>query len=336
MRVYKYRGGDKKIVRRDLRALANNQIYLAPIDTLNDPFEAKVNVLDQSFEFGKALNLFTSIEHKEKVSEFEQQFLALTRDFINSSKTWGIYSLSKTFNDELLWSYYANSHEGFCVEYDIEKLMEYKIPTEPIINVSYQDEMPTITSLDILNVNQRIIQKKLVGTKSKRWEHENEVRIVTGEHGLFEYDYRALKSIYFGSRSDEKFRKLTMRILKGRRIKYFLMQSKEGLYELEALELHDPFFQAPKYFSSIAPIEEGVPHIDDTLKPYEELINKAIEIVRREPYCKKILNVYISSSRGSTENPVFYVTCKHQDGFEQNIFLSKQEVLSHGNNISDT
>lgn len=290
MKVYKYRGGDKKILKRDLCSLAKNQIYLAPIDTLNDPFEANVKIYDQSFEFGTLLNLYMTISHKEKIDEFEQQFLELTKNFINTSKTWGVYSLSKTFNDELLWSYYTNSHTGFCVEYDIQKLMEYKIPTEPIIDVKYQKEMPTITSTDILNINQESIQKKLIGTKSKRWEHENELRIVTGEHGLFEYDYRALKSIYFGCRSDEKFQKLTMRVLKGRGIKYFLMQPKEGLYELKYIELHDPFSQATKYFSSIAPIEKGVPYIDDTLKPYEELINRAIEIVRRVPYCKKVLD----------------------------------------------
>lgn len=335
MKVYKYRGGDKTILKRDLRSLANNQIYIASIDTLNDPFEAKVNIHDQSFELGTLLNLFASISYKKKVNKLDQQFFDLTRNFINDSKKWGIYSLSKIFNDELLWSYYANSHKGFCIEYDIKKLMEYKIPTELIIDVEYQNEMPTITLSDILNIKQEQIQKKLIGTKSKRWQHENEIRIVTGEHGLFEYDYRALKSIYFGCRSDEKFRKLTMRVLKGRGIEYYLMKPKEGLYELEAIKLDDLYWMAPKYYSSIASVEDGVPYIDDTLKPYEDLINKAIDIARQEPNCKKILDVYISSSRGTTENPVFYVTCERKDGLTKNIFLSKQEILDYGNSIDD-
>ena len=38
-------------------------------------------------------------------------------------KTVGIYSLSRTPYDELMWSHYGESHEGFCIEYDLERLI---------------------------------------------------------------------------------------------------------------------------------------------------------------------------------------------------------------------
>jgi hypothetical protein len=38
MRVYKYRGENRDIIKRDLKSLVNNEIYGAPICSLNDIF----------------------------------------------------------------------------------------------------------------------------------------------------------------------------------------------------------------------------------------------------------------------------------------------------------
>lgn len=334
MRVFKYRGGDSMILRRDLRSLAKSQIFSAPIWSFNDPFEAKVKVHDNSFEFGKFLKLLPTFKYNEKIKQAELSFIDALATFIATSKSWGIYSLSKSYNDELLWAYYADSHRGFCVEYDLEKLKEYKIPTEPTVSVEYQNDIPVITSLDVLSMdkNQECLQKKLIATKSKRWAHENEIRIITGQTGLYDYDYRALKCIYFGYRSDERFRKLIMRVLKGREIKYYLMKPKDGSYELEKQKLDDLYPKAPLYLATVAPIEEGVPYIDDTLRPYEDLVRKAIEIVRYEPYCDKVIDAYLSGSKGTKEDPVFYVTYERSDGLPRNYFISKSEIEANGNN----
>ncbi|WP_299948757.1 DUF2971 domain-containing protein [uncultured Microbulbifer sp.] len=193
MRVFKYRGGGDSILRRDLKSLSKNQFFSAPIESLNDPFEAKVKVHDKSFEFGKFLQLFPSFKYNETVKKSELSFVELVARFIEESKSWGVYSLSQSYNDELLWAYSADSHRGFCVEYDLEKLKAYKIQSEPAVNVEYQDEIPEITSLDVLYMDEKqdILQKKLLGTKSKRWEHEDEIRIITAQTGLFDYDYRS-------------------------------------------------------------------------------------------------------------------------------------------------
>lgn len=38
------------------------------------------------------------------------------------------------------------------------------------------------------------------GTKSKKWKHEDEIRIIMDNFGKVEYDFRAVKAIYFGLR----------------------------------------------------------------------------------------------------------------------------------------
>lgn len=330
MRVFKYRGGNKEILKRDLRSLAKSQIYMAPLQSLNDPFEAKIITDGKTFEVSKILNLVFSCNDEAKIKEAEKGFSEILKKFIETSLSFGIYSMSNSYNDELLWAYYADAHRGFCIEYDLEKLKEYKMETEPTITVEYNDKMPIITTLDLFNLekNKQLIQTKLVGTKSKRWKHEQEIRIVTGQTGLYDYDYRALKSIYFGYRSEERFRKLTMRVLKGRGIKYYLMQPKNGSYEFEKIALDDPFINAPHYLFSIAPVEDGIPYFDTITKPYEDLILKAIEIVRREPYCDKVIDADLSSSKGTKENPVIFVTYMRSDGLPKNFFIAKNEILA--------
>jgi len=274
------------------------------------------------------LQLIPTFKYNNDVKKAESSFIELFAKFIEKSKSWGVYSLSQSYDDELLWAYYADSHRGFCVEYDLEKLKEYKIETEPAVNVEYQDEIPVISSLDVLQMDKyrNVLQKKLMGTKSKRWKHENEIRIITGQTGLFDYDYRSLKCVYFGYRSDEKFQKDTMRVLKGRGIKYYLMEPQDGTYKLEKKELEDIYADAPAYLSKLATIEEGVPFIDDIIRPFEKLIRKAIEIVRCEPYCEKITDAYLSGSKGSKNDPVFYVTYDRSDGMPKNFYISKSEI----------
>jgi hypothetical protein len=117
-----------------------------------------------------------------------------------------------------------------------------------------------------------------------------------------------------------------MRVLKGRGISYYLMKPKNGTYKLEKHSLDDVFLNAPAYLTKLAPVEDGIPYIDDVLRPYEDLVRKAIEIVRRDPYCEKVIDVYISGSKGTENNPVFYVTYDRSDGLARNFYISKNEI----------
>ena len=48
----------------------------------------------------------------------KEQYNKFTDKFSNV----GVYSLSKSFDNELLWAYYASGHTGVAIEYDIDIL----------------------------------------------------------------------------------------------------------------------------------------------------------------------------------------------------------------------
>ena len=169
--------------------------------------------------------------------------------------------------------------------------------------------------------------KKLLATKSANWKHEAEFRIITGTQGVYHYYNRALKAIYFGYRIEEKIIKLIMRLLKGRNVKYYQMHPKKDLYELEKREINDIYQHYPHnetYPSSF------IPTFDDKTKLYQDFIMKSIQIIQKEPMCGKILDAYISNTKGTKENPVFYITYEDKiRGLSAiNYFISKEEILS--------
>lgn len=308
MKVYKYRSAS----RRDIEALMNNQFYSASIESLNDIHESKISINK------KEVDVFDLII--QKVEPNHNGFKKTYETYMENAMKYGIYSLSKNYNMELLWAYYSNSFKGFCIEYDLEKLKAYQLVGAYFIDIEYKEEIPTLGVDDILDVN--ILHKKLLATKSKSWEHEDEFRIITGQTGLYHYYNNA---IHFGHRTEENTIKLVMNILKGKNIQYYTMSSKTNSYELERKEIKD-IFQNESIYKNKENIFQ--PEIDDEIRIHEQLIKKAIIVVEQEPMCEEVLDAYISSEKGTKENPVFFVTYK--DKIRQipaiNYFISKDEI----------
>ena len=313
MRVFKYRSGSK----RDINTLINNQFYSASIDSLNDIQEAKVKINDNEFEIFDLLVKNHTLD-KENTSRI------ILENYLQKAKKFGIYSLSKNYNNELLWAYYSNSHKGFCIEYDFDILEQFQLKGEFLSNVEYQKNIPIITAKDLLENKNQVLNTKLLATKSKNWEHEDEIRIITGVTGNFSFYCRAVKSIYFGSRTNKKTIKLLMRLIKGRNIKYYQMNHIDDLYRLEKNEIEDCYKSYSIYRNKKNNFE---PIIDDEIKPYIELIRKAIIIVEQEPLCDYIEDAYISKEKSTKENPVFIVTFKSNGKYSiVNYFISKKEI----------
>ena len=253
-KAYKYRGGrgilDKdgcSIFERDVTTLANNQLYLPTKDGLNDPTEGVYG--DDALR--TFFNLFSEYSHN-----VEEQYNKFTDKFSNV----GIYSLSKSFDNELLWAYYASGHTGFAIEYDIDVLeqsLNYNTYVQQLykFDVEYLNDVPKI---DISTIKgNEIIEtlKRFIGTKSSSWAHEKEVRLVFENTGLLDIDYKAVTAIYFGCRMPDSDIDYIMEKLKGRGLKYFKMVNVNNSYRFEAKEIEDKYFDAPMYVANSVPYD---------------------------------------------------------------------------------
>lgn len=123
MRVFKYRGGSPDIQRRDIKSLARNQIYAAGFDSLNDLFEARVVIDGENFRVARLLSLLGFGTYGKKAAQQESAFIQALSEFAANTKMFGVYSLSTSATDELLWAHYADSHRGFCLEFELDELL---------------------------------------------------------------------------------------------------------------------------------------------------------------------------------------------------------------------
>ncbi|MCD2259150.1 DUF2971 domain-containing protein [Psychroserpens luteolus] len=219
MLVYKYRGiYDSEIFERDLTSIEKNYYWSANFKTLNDPFETiltKEKLLKESKFvlpiFGKGSN-----EKFQPVMDALDNVLSYTEKI-------GIYSLSKSYIDELLWAHYANSHNGYCIEYDLDLLLKsYDSDKVYSFPITYKKQPASVDFMDIINSgSSNSLIQKMAGRKSLRWKYEEEIRIVTEDFGEHPYEFDAVKSIYFGLRMKKADRIKVMKRLKGRGINYF-------------------------------------------------------------------------------------------------------------------
>ena len=89
----------------------------------------------------------------------------------------------------LMWSHYAKSHTGICLEFDI--LSDPAFFVCPI-KIVYSDDYPQ------LEYTGKNFVTKLLQTKSKVWEYEQEVRVYKPQSNNYTFNPIALKSVTFG------------------------------------------------------------------------------------------------------------------------------------------
>ncbi|MEJ4087228.1 DUF2971 domain-containing protein [Galbibacter orientalis] len=241
MNVFKYRGGDLEIFERDLFALEHNYFWGAKIDDLNDPCEALI-LSDKINQQLDALKFIVGKKKEGSLKEVKEAFLKV----IETNKKLGVYSLSKTYKDELLWAHYAYSHFGFCIEFDLEILKGGYRNKLLSFDVKYKNEPPEINIGDISSRAKEIFNK-LVGFKSKRWEYEEEYRIITDFSGEYFYPPNAVKSIYFGVRTTEKNKEKIKEVLRGRGIKFYQIIQKEKSYKFDCKLIEDSLEENTTY-----------------------------------------------------------------------------------------
>lgn len=175
-------------------------------------------------------------------------------DFV-SQLTVSCFSASG-WNNQLMWSHYANSYSGICVEYDFTRIKKH---IGFIYPVKYQNTRPTISMKDLgiagfdLSSDKRIIKsqfdvERLISQlliKNTCWDYEREWRIINiGERNtpiFLELD--CINSITFGFNMDKVCKRLLMDVCREKNIScYEIVLSKESFQiERKPLDLSASF-----------------------------------------------------------------------------------------------
>lgn len=195
MKVYKYRSVvDNDIISRDINSFKSNQFYASNFKNLNDKFEANFDEL-----ISDTIDIIGTVFSTE-TTDFKNIFAQI----ISYKEKIGIFCLSKNPFNETLWAYYSSDNKGYCIQYDLEKLIGKTINKEfsTVLEVEYCNGKPVVTFSDFQKAN---MISKMFATKKQRWKHEEEVRLIFDNIGLMKHHESAITGIYFGCDANDKF-----------------------------------------------------------------------------------------------------------------------------------
>jgi hypothetical protein len=224
---YKYRALDAGISIENsisVQGLLKNEACLSSRLNFNDIFDSRINLI--RFYPSQLLNLKSTLNESGKAFVREcikgnnftalglkigPQFEQVVNAVIDS---YAFYSVSANSSSNLMWSHYANSHSGFCIEFRSEHLQASK--------VTYADAFPELKLIDFVSAQYdetfngdatgQLIWNAL-RTKLSEWSYEEEYRFQAGDsmgrrlepgqkYRIVAYSPNFVESIIFGCRMD--------------------------------------------------------------------------------------------------------------------------------------
>jgi hypothetical protein len=235
MRIYKYYSFNESDFDNDkkIESFKENYLWFSKPTFFNDPFDCNMEII---MHYNNFLNSVNSISDKA-----EDLIISATKDF-------GICCFSETNDNIHMWSHYAQSHKGICVEYDFSDDEDYFSNLLQcncsILDVDYRDklidlngdielkrnpkEVKTISEIIKNPKSLDILFEKLLLQKNKTiWSNEKEKRIIIGGQGRennkdkevqngykIPIERKFIKSVIFGVNASKNLRSEMMNIFK--------------------------------------------------------------------------------------------------------------------------
>jgi hypothetical protein len=241
--LYKY----QRLTAHTLASLLNDTVWLSSPTSFNDPFDCAIPLSNKKIK--------ESIEHAltnlaartnipiEQIPNYDKVFSSdkdayetLRNSLKETMKKIGVLCLSSVPDEILMWSHYADHHRGFCVAYDFAENSYLRKIAHP---VRYSETLPVLSLTNLDKDAETNFIDTCVFTKAKKWEYEQEWRVLMHEGGRCFQSPSTLTSIIFGARMS----------LEDKVMLYQALRKKKELVFKEAELLEDRFGIQFKEFS---------------------------------------------------------------------------------------
>jgi len=211
-------------------------------DATFEDFAHANGVYDDADEIGLTLRLSEKIQPELISAREDIKRLLDNADRQMSLKMKELFligCLCTNYKNKLMWSHYADSHKGFCIEYDYSDLVvdDHTVLPLPVI---YSDERPLISWKAALdnspeNVEEAVVQfTKGLLTKDNIWSYENEWRILIKATDVSDIPMPRVSCVYLGASISDENRNAILQIAKEKNYKVKQMVVDRGAYALHA------------------------------------------------------------------------------------------------------
>lgn len=224
--VYRYQAPSL----RNIQNVENGVLWLSHPSAFNDPFdcaevmvhgrpdEVKADIFFDAllnFDDGQMMEFARSVVDGEK-SDQEPDLVSPRDIYLRQQlKTVsGVTCFSELSKHLLMWSHYADSHKGFCLEFS----SEFPPFCNQLHRVAYENAMPTISPSE-REFGDVADMRRFLLIKARVWSYEREWRIVSdSSRTTIEYPRKSLKRILVGAKATTRTFNALKRAVDTRRI----------------------------------------------------------------------------------------------------------------------
>jgi len=216
--LYKYRSLHP--MKRIKQILADNRLWCSSPASFNDPFDCKVGSLGTLDQTSLKKMIKDTLETGVAPSGAEARLADGDRDAYKEVSVGlqkrvdrcGILSLCKHSDNILLWSHYADTHRGICLEFSTSEWPSLRCRALPVI---YSRQRPSVNFTPEWDKKQFF--QDIALTKHASWCYEKEWRFVEldGE-GFVNFPATALTGVIFGCEVQKSKLNAVMRYIKKR------------------------------------------------------------------------------------------------------------------------
>ena len=246
--VYRYRHLIGKHREWTEKIITESILHFASPTTFNDPFDCKVHYRKLTATNSELKKRYGSVLKKKlphcnraqrrgkavkDLKGFNRKnfLISMTDGFQATVDKVGVLSLSKSRDNVVMWSHYAESHTGLCLGFSTGVDPAFFARCQP---VDYVIEYPNI---EIIRDSSEKQVEAFLFTKAIGWKYEEEWRIIdhktgSGDKVFFE---GALVEIILGANMDVNDRKFILNSIKKRKypVSVFEASANPGSYVLD-------------------------------------------------------------------------------------------------------
>jgi hypothetical protein len=257
--IYKFRNWDDP---NHKRVLENNELFCAPPNLFNDPFDCKIYKNHHLLDTPEKKNAYVDAslkDHKDwlvqnKRDINKEKFILRQRlnNIDNYQKShekiedkytedyMGVVSFSGRWNSILMWSHYANYHQGFCIGLNESKLRNSRLFGKGG-NVIYTDTFPVFDPL--VNDSNTNLFKPLY--KSLEWQYEEEYRMMNLYFDMYPekpnrivvFPDNSVEEIMLGLKISDKSKKDIISLAKLKNVPIFQIEKVPYKFELSRIQI---------------------------------------------------------------------------------------------------
>lgn len=264
-KLYRFRSvskDNKNNVEKDynIENLNKNVVGLSSPSDFNDPYDSipilnKYTLLSMVSEDKIVKKYLENINNKKDIKNFEEiMYNEIVNILNNHTQNLGITSFTECdYTNVLMWSHYANSHEGYCIEYDLSNLKINENNSNYLYPIFYTKEIYDLTKYIFSFLKSQAYHTKEINIanyitlatlfKAKDWAYEKEWRLVITKP-LFnlkdkdkQYPFIKPSALYIGLKANENLKNTLINIAKDKNIPIYQMEQNYKEYKLNKKQI---------------------------------------------------------------------------------------------------